>query len=63
MIRIPDNTLHIISFNFSYEEVVRDKEALAKELASCQKNLKAIGKGTISKELSILKKVVQNLEV
>ena len=46
-----------------YEKVVQDKENLAADFEHFKREVKHTAKGNAAKEIRILKKVVQNLEV
>lgn len=51
------------ALDIDYEKTMMENEELREELEQCHLQLKDISTGNMSKELKVLKKVVQNLEV
>jgi len=56
-------TTNSVAHDMDYEKTILENEELREELKQCHRQLKDISSGNMSKELKVLKKVVQNLEV
>ena len=57
------STANHSTLDVDYEKTLQENEELREELDQCHQQLKEIGTGNLGKELKVLKKVVQNLEV